>query len=130
LSDSAYRRIVDEGGLEMKKIHVLAVAFLLGVAAVFGVLAATRTAGVGAAAHARVSKSAIAVRSNRLNMAERALRRALKDRPPALPAVPAASRSAQTPQIVYRRPAPLIVLAHGRSHTEHETEHEARASDD
>jgi hypothetical protein len=114
----------------MKKVHVLGVALLLGIASVFGVLAATRTLGVGAAAHARVSKSAIGVRSNRLNMAERALRRALKDRPPALPAVPAASRSAQTPQIVYRRPAPLIVLAHGRSDAEHETEHQAEGSDD
>jgi hypothetical protein len=114
----------------MNKLHVLAVAVLLGVATVFGVVAATRTTGIGATAHARVSQSAIAVRSKRLSMAERALRRALKDRPPALPAVPAVSRSAQTPQIqtpqiVYRRPAPLVVVTHARSNSEHESEHVA-----
>jgi len=111
----------------MKKIHVLAVALLLGVAAVFGVVAATRTAGVGAAAHAPVSQTALTERAKRLNAAERALRRALNDRPPALPAVPAVGRPAQTPQIVYRRPAPLVVLAHGKAHSEHEHEAEQAA---
>lgn len=109
----------------MKKLHVLAVALLLGVAAAIGVVAATRTVGIGATAHTRVSETAIAVRSKKLSSAERALRRARNDRPPALPAVPAARRSAQTPQkIVYRRPAPLVVLAHSRSHAEHEREAE------
>ena len=75
----------------MKKIHVLAVAVLLGVAAIFGVVAATRTVGVGAAAHAPISQTALTERAKRLNAAERALRRALNDRPPALPAVPAAA---------------------------------------
>lgn len=109
----------------MKKIHVLAVALLLGVAAIFGVVAATRTVGVGAAAHAPISQTALTERAKRLNAAARALRRALNDRPPALPAVPAVGRPAQTPQTVYRRPAPLVVIAHGKAHSEHETEHEA-----
>lgn len=117
----------------MKKLHVLAIALLLGLAAVFGVLAATRTVGIGSTAHAPVSQTAIRARSQKLSAAERALHRALKARPPALPAVPAVRRSAQTPQqLVYRRPAPLVVLASGRSHSEREAEssHEAEGSDD
>lgn len=115
----------------MKKLHVLAVALLLGVAAVFGVVAATRTVGLGASAHAKVSHTAIAARAKRLNAAERALRRALKDRPPPLPAVPAATRSVQAvaPQIVYQRPAPLVVTTHSQRHSEHDGEHEAEGGD-
>jgi hypothetical protein len=117
----------------MKKLHVLVIALLLGLAAVFGVLAATRTVGIGATAHTPVSQAAIMARSQKLSAAEQALHRALKDRPPALPAVPADRRSAQTPQqVVYRRPAPLVVLANGRSHSEHEaaSTHEAEGGDD
>jgi hypothetical protein len=115
----------------MKKLHVLAVALIIGVAAVFGVLAATRTVGIGASAHTQASTTAIAARSKKLSAAERALRRARNDRPPALPALPAARRSTQNSQhVVYRRPAPLVVLANGRSHGEHEAEHEAEGSDD
>jgi hypothetical protein len=108
----------------MKKRHILAVALLLGLAAAFGVIAATRTVGIGTTAHTRVSDTAIAAHSKKLSAAERALRRALNDRPPALPTVPAASRSVQTqtPQIVYHRPAPLIVLKHSGSHGEREAE--------
>ena len=115
----------------MKKLHVLVIALLLGLASVFGVLAATRTVGIGATAHAPVSQTAIIARSQKLTAAERALHRALKDRPPALPAVPADGRSAQTPQqLVYRRPAPLVVLASGRSHSEHEAESTSEAEGD
>jgi hypothetical protein len=117
----------------MKKLHVLAIALLLGLATVFGVLAATRTVGIGATAHAPVSQTAIDARSQKLSATERALHRALKDRPPALPAMPAARRSAQTSQhLVYRRPAPLVVLANGRSHSEHEAEstHGGESDDD
>jgi len=117
----------------MKKLHVLAIALLLGLATVLGVLATTRTVGIGATAHAPVSRTAINARSQKLSAAERALNRALKDRPPALPAIPTGRRSAQTPQhLVYRRPAPLVILANARSHFEHEAEstHDLEGSDD
>jgi hypothetical protein len=116
----------------MKPVHVIAVAFVLGAAAVLGVLAAVRTTEIGAAANgsAHVSTTAIAARSKKLNAAERALRRALNDRPPALPPIPTTRRPAQAPQVVYRRPAPLIVLRHGQSHGDHEAEHEAESADD
>lgn len=112
----------------MKRLHVVAVAVLLGVATVFGVLAATRTAGIAPTADAGVSDTTIAARVGKLSDAERAIRRALRDRPPALPAVPAARRLAGTHrQTVYRRPAPLVVLSRGSGHgeSEHESEHAA-----
>ncbi len=110
----------------MKKLHVVAVALLLGVATVFGVLAAARTGGVAPNAHAGVSDTAIAARASKLNDTERAIRRALRDRPPALPAVPAARRPGLTPpQTVYRRSAPLVVLTHSRAQGDHESEHES-----
>ena len=94
----------------MKKIHVVAVALLLAVAAVLGVLAASRTAGVGAVSHLPVSSASVAARVQRLDRVELALRKALRDRPPALPRVPAAQGQATSrPQVVYRRPAPIVV---------------------
>jgi hypothetical protein len=114
----------------MKKIHVGFVAVLLGVAAVLGVLAATRTAGLGAAARTNVTSTSIAERAHRLDRVEVALRKALRDGPPALPAVPTSSRraSAATAAVVYRRPAPIVVLrhtAHRDDVSEQEGEHEA-----
>jgi hypothetical protein len=105
----------------MNKAHVVAVALLLGIAAVFGLVAATKTARVGGAqAHASTASAvSIAARSRKLDQTERALRRALQDRPPALPAAPAV-----TPQrVVIERPAPVIVVKH-RTGGEHEHEHE------
>lgn len=111
----------------MKKIHVVSVALLLGVAAVFGVVAATRTAGIGSTAQTHVSGATIAARERRLALVERRLQRSLRARPPALPTVPARpaapvlQRAASPPpQIVYRRPAPLVVVKSSSHHGEHE----------
>jgi hypothetical protein len=115
----------------MKRIHVLAVAVLFGSAAVLGVVAATRTVHVVAAAQPRTSGPSIAARSRRLAGVERQLRRALRERPPALPAVPtvhpapqpAVRPSAQPPaQVVYHRPPPLVVITHRAGSHEHEQE--------
>jgi hypothetical protein len=105
----------------MKKIHVATVAVLLALASIFGVVAATRTAGLGAAAHASTPDAAIVARQQRLDRAEASLRKALADRPPTLPAVPAApaTAAAPTPRVVYRRPAPIVVIKH-RAGGEHE----------
>jgi len=106
----------------MKKAHVVAVALLLGLAAVFGLLAATKTARITGAGQTPASAAAIAARTKKLDRTELALRRALRDRPPALPAAaPAAPQ-----RVVVRRPAPLIVVTHHRG-GEHETEHEAES---
>lgn len=116
----------------MKKIHVLAVAALLGLAAVVGVVAASQTAGIGTAQTARASNHTIDQRAKRLDAAERALKRALAHRPPALPAQPSASSSAApvAAQVVYRRPAPVIVLKHRGGHGEQEHEQESESSND
>lgn len=111
----------------MKKAHVLAVALLLGLAAAFGLVAATRTAGIAGGARAQVSAGSIDARTRKLDQTERALRRALKDRPPALPA----ARPRQAQHVIFQRPAPLIVVTHTRGQ-EHEGEREAEpeAGDD
>jgi hypothetical protein len=122
----------------MKKIHVLAVASILGASAILGLVAATRTAGLGAAAPApaRVTSNAIAARAHRLDRVETALRRALRDRPPALPAaVPTVQAASPGPspvqQVIYRRPAPIVVIKHhaGAGESEHEgNRHEGHES--
>jgi hypothetical protein len=88
---------------------------------VLGAIAATRTAGIGAHAQARPSNFVVA-RTRRLNHLERALHRSLRQRPPALPAVPKVSAIAPrpsgraAPQIVYQRPAPIVVVKHTSHH--------------
>lgn len=97
----------------MKRVHIITVALLLGVAAVLGVVAASRTAAVGVASHSTSSNAAVAARAQRLDRVEAALRKALRDRPPALPRAPSAQSPATTSgRVVYRRPAPIVVLKH------------------
>jgi hypothetical protein len=117
----------------MKRIHVLGVALLLGLAAVLGLVAATRTTGVARHAQPRTSDAAIVARARRLNQVEFALRRALRDRPPALPPVPSASAPAPVaaPQVVYRRPAPIVLVKHTSHHDDgHESESEGGGGGD
>jgi hypothetical protein len=115
----------------MKKLHVVAIALLLGLAAIAGLVAVTRTAGIGAAARARVTDGTILARTKQLDRIERASRLALKDRPPALPAVPTVSRGGPAgQQVIYRRPSPVVVLAHASGSREHEDEHESEGDDD
>jgi hypothetical protein len=116
----------------MKRIHVLAVALTLGAAAVFGVLAATRTVGLGAArsSTAPLPSTAITARAHRLDRVEASLKRALRDRPPALPSMPAVTRRLATvaavPRVVYRRPAPIVVVKHRTGHDDSGHESEGR----
>ena len=114
----------------MNKAHVVLVALLLGVAAVLGLLAATRTTGVGAAARSQTPSASIAARARRLDRFQMALRRALRDRPPAWPAVLASTpRGGSAPRVVYRRPAPIVVLKHS-PHRDDGGEGEAEAGGD
>jgi hypothetical protein len=109
---------------------------VLALASIFGVVAATRTAGLGAAAQTTTSSSAaIAARQQRLDRVQASLRKALADRPPALPAVPSApaTAAAQAPRVVYHRPAPIVVIKHraGGEHEGYEAEgHEGGGGDD
>jgi hypothetical protein len=115
----------------MKKIHALVVAAILAVAAGFGFVAATGTVGLRLASP-RISSAAVSARAHKLDRVEASLRRALRDKPPALPPLPASRGNAQSgvPQIVYHRPAPIIVVQHHlSSEGEHEAE-QARETDD
>ena len=114
----------------MNKIHVTVVALILGVSGALGVAAATRTAGLQTtSAKPGASNAAISARAHRLDKVARDIARARRDKPPALPGVPAAKGSgrAQTPRVVYQRPAPVVVVRHN-SH--HESEHEQEGGDD
>jgi hypothetical protein len=119
----------------MNKIHVTVVALILGVSGALGLAAATHTSGLRTtSAKPNVSNAAIAARSRQLDKVERQIARSLRDKPPALPAVPASRTPSQSqqPRVVYRRPAP-VVLVSSRGHDEsedHESEHEHGGDDD
>ena len=123
----------------MNKAHAAGIALLLGAAAVFGMMAATRTAGLGRAAapstEARPAGSALAWRTHRLDRIETALRRSLRSQPPKLPPVPAVQHpapapppavasayvAAAPPRIVYQRPPPIVVVKHHAHGDDHES---------
>lgn len=92
----------------MKRIHALAASVIVGLAAVFGVAAATKTAGIGRStpAASKVSDQTIAARERKLDRAQVALKKARAQKPPALPAVPAAPTAAPQAQLV-AQPAPV-----------------------
>jgi hypothetical protein len=89
----------------MKKIHVAAVAVMLAIAAVFGTLAATRTAGLGASSR---QDAIVQTRTKQLDAFEQSLHRQLTEA--ASTAAPAAA--APPPRIVYHRPPPIVVVKH------------------
>jgi hypothetical protein len=133
--DASYRRDIERGGdRKMKKAHIVAIALLLGLAAMLGVLAASRTVGVvgvGASSRAQATTSSVTARVRRLNKVELALRRALRDRPPALPRVPASTHGVvAAPRVVYRRPAPIVVIKHSAHHDDSGGEREAQGGGD
>jgi hypothetical protein len=103
--------------------HRIAIAAILGLAAVAGLIGLTRSLDLGAAATPtpRVSPAAVARGNHRLDRAEAALRRARASRPPALPpipkypAVPTASPAPAAPAVgavTYVRPPPRIATVH------------------
>jgi hypothetical protein len=124
----------------MTRKHALLVAFILGLAAVFGGLAAIRTAALGqpqATASTSSQSAALVKRARILDRQEAALRRALAKRPPKLPKVPTfasssamASQSASAPSVRYVRPAPVVVTIHRSHEHEQEFENEHEVGDD
>jgi hypothetical protein len=121
------------------RTQTLVVALSLGLAAVFGIVALTKTVHLGRAAAAMpVSERLIAKRNAQLDRFEASLRAELRKHPaavPKLPSVPVAAPAAATPsaapapaaapaasgRVVYVRPAPIIVHKH-RAGGEHESE--------
>lgn len=101
----------------MNKAHATLFAILVAAAAVLGAVALTRTTGLGSAAR-HTQDAALAARTKQLGIYAAKLRKELKAKPPALPAVPkprpaaAAPQQPQAPRIVYHRPPPVVVTVH------------------
>lgn len=94
----------------MKKIHVAAIALLLGIGAVLGTFAATRTASLGTAGR-RAADTTYTARVKQLDAFSAKLRHELaaKAAPAPLPAV-----GAVQPRVVYRRPPAIVVVKHSQ----------------
>jgi|SRR5579884_314348 len=105
--------------------NALAASVVVGVAAVIGLAAVTRTTHLGTSVR-KASDARIAARIRQLDRYEASLARALRSRPPALPRVPrvhapaapaaAPGTGSSTPLVVYRRPAPVVVVKHTGHH--------------
>ena len=113
----------------MLPIHRTAIAAILGLAVIVGLLGLSRTLDLGAATAKTqpTDTAALARRSHALDRVQASLRKALAQRPPALPAVPTYSAPAVAPaaarpaaqQVTYVRPPPRVVTVH-RAGGEHE----------
>lgn len=117
----------------MKRSHAFLIALAIGVAAVFGLMAATRTAHLGSTATqaTTISSAQIAARNRALDRMEIALRKQLTQKPPALPALPAAAPQQQQ-RVLYVRPAPIVHIVHrpGGEHEADGAEHDGGEFDD
>ena len=108
----------------MHPIHRTAVAAILGLAVIVGLLGLSRTLDLGAATAKShpTDAAALARRSHALDRVQASLRRARAQRPPALPAVPTYSAPAAAPapaaarpavqQVTYVRPPPRVITVH------------------
>jgi hypothetical protein len=126
----------------MNRTRALIVSLAVGLTAIAGVFALSHTLTLGNQAHATTNHQ-VARRTAQLNRYEASLRRALAQKPPALPPVPAAGtasaplqsavsaplQSAAPVRVVYHRPPPVVVIKH-RAGGEHESELEGAGADD
>lgn len=103
----------------MHKFNVTLVALLVGIAAVLGAVAVTRTTGLGSAAR-HANNAAVSGRTKQLSAFAAKLQKELKAKPPALPKVPtipkppapAAAPVSSAPRVVYHQPPPVVVTVH------------------
>jgi hypothetical protein len=126
----------------MNRARALIVSLAVGLAAIAGVFALGHTLALGKATSPTTDQQ-VAQRTQKLNRYEASLRKALAQKPPALPAVPRAGGTgsalqvaAGTPtpsvasvRVVYHRPPPVVVIKH-RASGETENEHEGAEADD
>lgn len=122
----------------MPRTQSIVVAISIGLAAVFGMVALTKTVHLGRAAAAKpVSNAVVAKRNAQLARFEASLRAELRHTPPAVPKVPSTpipkpaaaaapayapapvAAPAATQRVVYVRPAPIVIHKH-RAGGEHE----------
>jgi hypothetical protein len=112
------------GGLLVNRTRALILSLAAGLAAVSGLFALGSTVTLGQ--QARASNDAqIARRAAQLDRYEASLRKALAQKPPALPPVPSAGnassvQSAAPVRVIYHRPPPVVVVTNRAG--EHEQE--------
>ena len=126
----------------MNRIHALAASAIIGLSAVFGVAATTKSTGVGEPkpAASKLSDAQIAARQRKLDRAQKALLKARAQKPPALPAAPAPGRSvsasrapivAQPTRIVRTASAPSAPRSFDDSHDDdRDDDHDDDSDDD
>jgi len=114
----------------MNRTRALILALAIGVAGVAGVFALGHTISLGSQARA-TTDAQVAQRAARLDRYEASLRKALAQRPPKLPPLPASSAagaalapSAAPVRVVYHRPPPIVITKH-RAGGEYENESES-----
>lgn len=126
----------------MNRMHALIVSLAVGVAAIAGVFALGHTLTLGNQAHATTDRQ-VAQRTAQLDRYEASLHKALAQKTPKLPPVPAAGSSSAPTQsavsaplpsapaarVVYHRPPPIVVVKH-RAGGEHESETQGAEADD
>jgi hypothetical protein len=98
----------------MTRTSALLISLAIGIAAVFGVFAVTRTVSLGSSAQ-RASNAQITARTRQLARYEASLRKELARKPPALPAIagsPVATAPTQPIRVVYHRPPPIVIHKH------------------
>lgn len=115
----------------MNRTRALILSLAVGVAAIAGVFAVGHTVSLGNQAHATTDRQ-VAQRTAQLNRYEASLRKALAEKPPALPPVPTSSassplQSAAPVRVIYHRPPPVLVVTHRAGG---EDEHEGAEADD
>lgn len=111
----------------MSRRHVTVISLFLASALVLGMFATLRTTQLGAGSTPKVSAVQIAQRNRQLDRVEASLRKAARQKPPALPAVPAAPTrlaAAAAPQrVVYVRPKPIVRVVHRSGEHENDGGH-------
>lgn len=108
----------------MNRTRALILSLAVGLAAVSGLFALGSTVTLGQQARAS-SDAQISRRAAQLDRYEASLRKALAQKPPALPPVPSAGdaasvQSAAPVRVIYHRPPPVVVVTHRAG--EHEEE--------
>jgi hypothetical protein len=119
--------------------HALTISVAVGLAAIAGTIAATKTIHLGrpATTQPAAASSAIAHRTKQLDRAQIALTKALRQKPPKLPPLPAAMpaggpsstavAAARQQRVIYVRPAPIVHTIHRAGG--HEGDHEGGGGD-
>ena len=118
----------------MNRIHVLVASVIVGLSAVFGLAATTKTTGIGETkpATSQVSDGTVAARKRKLKRAQVALRKARAQKPPPLPAIPRPPVSAPRAQLV-AQPAPPVSAPSPRSFSDdddHDEDDDHHSDDD